>query len=255
MEYSRKYWMILVNKINEAIWKEYTTYKNVEYYIKKRQKIEKKYIIPESNFDIIKRDDGKISLIDTLHWIKDFDLILKIAIDLWVETPWFIPAVSYIKNELKENNKNAYDSFMNAFKTVEENPSLSIWLANTTLESIIKTIFDDGRIQIERNKKDTLYSLTEKILKVFKKYPWKNAPEDIILIGSWFLTSCQWIENIRSTKTEFHWKWKNDIVIKDSTYAYFVVNAVSTIWLFILDVYKKNFPEENTEKNTEDLPF
>lgn len=253
MEYSRKYWMELVNKVNLAIWKEYEHYKDVEFYIQKRHIVEWDIFSAKSNFNIIRKKDWNIDSYATLHWIKDFDLILKIAIDLWVETPWFIPAVSYIKNELKENN-NAYDTFMKAFKNVNDNPSDAIWFANSALESIIKTILQDERIVIDKNDKDTLYELAEKILKVLKKYPWKNMPKEINMIGSWLLKTCKWIEQIRSEKTDFHWKTKNDIVIKDSTYAYFVVNAVSTIGLFLLETYKENYPEEK-KFDPDDLPF
>lgn len=254
MEYSRKYWMELVNKVNIAIWKEYIHYKDVEFYIQKRHVVEWDIFSAKSNFNIIRKRDWNIDSYATLHSIKDFDLLLKIAIDLWVETPWFIPAVSYIKNELKDDNKNVYDTFMKAFKNVSDSPDDAVGFANSALESIIKTILQDDRIVINKNNNDTLYELSEKILKVLKKYPWKDMPEEINMIGSWLLKTSQWIEKLRSDKTDFHWKTKNDVVIKDSSYAYFIVNVVTTIGLFLSEVYKENYPKQK-KFDPNDLPF
>ncbi len=247
-EISPKYIMLLIDKINYTLYDMYTypKYEKVEWYMQKRKQM-------WYNFWILKDKEEHIKLIETLTNISDNELIIKIAMDLWIETPWFIPAVSKIKNELKEENENIHDTFMKAFKEVEENPSLAIWMANSTLESIIKTILQDDRIVVDKKDGDTLYKLSIKIIKVIWLEP-KDLPEEIKQIWSWLLSSCQWIENLRSTKTDFHWKTKNDIVIKNSTYAYFVVNAVSTIGLFLLEIYKENYPEQKTF-NPEDLPF
>ena len=61
------------------------------------------------------------------------------------------------------------------------------------------------------------------------------------------------IEELRSTKTEFHWKAKNEQLITDRSLGYFVVNIVSSIWLFLLDYHKKI---EKQEIDLDDeLPF
>lgn len=246
---SPKYMVLLIEKINDTLRDMFKSsrYEKVEWYILKWRNL-------WYNFMILKNEKEQIRLLDTLNYINDNELIIKIAMDLWIETPWFIPAVSKIKNELKEENENIHDTFMKAFREVEENPSLAIWMANSTLESIIKTILQDSRIQIEKDKKNTLYELSEKVIRVFGMNPELDIPKEVKQIWSWLVKTCQWIEQLRSEKTDFHWKTKNDIVIKDSTYAYFVVNAVSTIGLFLLEIYKENYPEQKTF-NPEDLPF
>ena len=57
-----------------------------------------------------------------------------------------------------------------------------------------------------------------------------------------------------------HGKTQNDFIIKDPMCAYFVVNAVSTVGLFLLNYYKGKYPPQ--VKNTlsefdpdDDLPF
>lgn len=248
-EISPKYIMLLIDKINYTLYDMYTypKYEKVEWYMQKRKQM-------WYNFWILKDKEEHIKLIETLTNISDNELIIKIAMDLWIETPWFIPTVPEIKNELKEENKNIHDTFMKAFKSVSDSPDDAIGFANSALESIIKTILQDNRIEIEKDKKDTLYKLSEKIIRVFWINPELDIPKEIKQIWSWLVKSCQWIEQLRSDKTDFHWKWKDDIIIKDSTYAYFVVNAVSTIGLFLLEIYKENYPEQKTF-NPEDLPF
>ena len=246
---SPKYMILLIEKINDTLRDmfEYSRYEKVEWYILKWRNL-------WYNFMILKNEKDQIRLLDTLNYISDNELIIKIAMDLWIETPWFIPAVSEIKNELKEENENIHDTFMKAFKSVSDSPDDAVGFANSALESIIKTILQDDRIVINKNNNDTLYELSEKILKVFKKYPWKDMPEEINMIGSWLLKASQWIEKLRSDKTDFHWKTKNDVIIKDSSYAYFIVNAVTTIGLFLLEVYKENYPKQK-EFDPNDLPF
>ncbi len=245
---SPKFILLLIEKIYEKLYEIFSIPKNekIAWYMKKRQNLWYKFWI--------QWDDREIDLLTTLTNINNNELIIKIAMDLWIETPWFIPAVPEIKNELKEENKNIHDTFMKAFKSVSDSPDDAIGFANSALESIIKTILQDNRIEIEKDKKDTLYKLSEKIIRVFWMNPELDIPKEVKQIWSWLVKTCQWIEQLRSEKTDFHWKTKNDIVIKDGIYAYFVVNAVSTIGLFLLEVYKENYPEQKTF-NPDDLPF
>ncbi len=68
------------------------------------------------------------------------ELLLKIAIDLSIETPDFIPSIPIFRNEIKVNYSNASNSFEKAFKDIEEHPDIAVRLANSALESIIKEI-------------------------------------------------------------------------------------------------------------------
>ena len=109
----------------------------------------------------------------------DGELLLKIAIDLGIDTPDFIPMIPTFKNEIKGSYDTANSTFDKAFKLIYEDPSTAIGLANSALESIFKHILSDTRISINWNKNDTL---------------------------------CQSIEKLRSDKTLFHGKQNEDII-------------------------------------------
>lgn len=257
------YLMQLIDKLEPAIWKAFPTskYRNVQYYIEKWHQTDDSSYDYRENFQIHKRNDGNIDLLPTLHGM-DGELLLKIAIDMGIETPDFIPSIPTFKNDLKENYKTAFEFFEKALKQIEENPDLAIGLANSTLESIIKHILQDKRISIKLDKKKTLYNLTQDILKSFEMFPRKEETQnEVKAIGSSLLNIAQNIEALRSNKTTFHGKTAQDHVIDDPMYAYFVVNAISTVALFLLSFYKKKYSSEEkkkqeyTEIRSEDLPF
>lgn len=89
------------------------------------------------------------------------------AIDLGVETPDFIPSIPTFKNELKSSYETAAQTFDKAFCNVEKDPNLAVGLANSALESIIKEISKDKRLQVVYNDKDTLSKLIKTSVKHF----------------------------------------------------------------------------------------
>lgn len=107
----------------------------------------------------------------------DGQLLLQIAIDLGIETPDFLPSVPIFKNELKKHYSTAKQSFDIASKDVLDRPDVAIGMANSTLESIIKTILND--LDITYNKNNTLYKLTEEVLGYFGMFPDKTLPSEI----------------------------------------------------------------------------
>jgi len=248
---SPKYLMSLISSIEVAVWQTYSSYKNVTFYIKKWHNEEWDYIGYSENFKIYNKNDGNIDLAQTLHGMSE-ELLFKVAIDLGVETPGFIPGIAIFKNEFIEDNKNIYECFQKALKNVEENPDLAIGLANSTLESIIKEILNDAVVSSDINKKDTLYKLTEEILKKFLLYPGVDQLKEINDIGSKLLNLSQNIEALRSEKTSMHGKTKEDYLIDDPLYAYFIINVITTIGLFLSSYYKKKFHSENNH-NSENL--
>jgi hypothetical protein len=255
-EISPKYLMKLITEIEKLIRVEFENIRNAEYYINKWHKSEwhEGEEHPWQNFNIEHWSGGEINLTRTLHNI-DGELLLKIAIDLGIETPDFIPSIPQFKNELKENYKTVFETFNKAIKQIEEHPDLAIGLANSTLESIIKEILKDDRIKIPNDKNMTLYKLTEAVLKEFKLFPSNGIPEEIRNIGSSMLNMNQNIENLRSNKTFSHGKTSEDYVINDSMYAYFIINSIATIGLFINSFYKAKYPIETPIPDFEDLPF
>ena len=255
--FSPKYLMKLIGNIETSLWKEYSSNKNVHFYIDKWHKTEGIYGGELwDNFIIAKTTEDKIDLSKTLHNM-DGETLLKIAIDLGLETPDFIPAIPTFRNEIKSNYQNASITFEKAFKQIEEHPDVAIGLANSALESILKEILKDSRLNVKQSKK-TLYELTSDLLKAFHLFPNSNMPKEIKTIGSSLLAINQSIEKLRSEKTDLHGKTEDEYIIKDPIYTYFIVNSVSTIGLFLQSFYRNKYLQdaEAVQNNASDeLPF
>lgn len=253
MEISPKFLMKLIDQVDKKIWDDFSSYKNVRNYIKKWHQTNESNNFNDywENFRIYE-DNSKINLNETLHNMKP-EIVVKIAVDLGIETPGFIPSVPIIKNVLKDGYANAFNSFQQALKQVEENPDLAVGSANSTLESIIKHILENDNISINHNPKDTLYDLTQGILKEFALFPNQNIPNEIKHIGSGLLKVSKSIEQLRSEKTTFHGKTSSDYIIKEPLYAYFIVNVVSTVGLFLMSFYERKYKDtvKNAEENNE----
>lgn len=254
---SPKYKMTLIDNINTKIWELYESYKKVEFYIEKWISYVSVYwSVEEEPTFIIKRDSkNNIDLLATLNKI-DSETLLKIAMDLEIETPDFIPAIPTFKNEIKSEYINASHTFQKAFKEIEEDPDLAIGLANSTLESIIKEILKDNIFdkKLSEFNSKTLYDLTNQILKELSLFPQSDMPNEIKAIGSSMLSMNKNIEQLRSNKSRFHGKLEEDILINESIYAYFIVNSVTTIGLFLISFYKTKFKTEETDE-IEVIPF
>lgn len=252
------YSMKLIEKVEKRIWEEYSSYKNVMYYIKKWHWSESDFNYYQENFKIIKKQNGDIDLTNTLHNIAG-ETLIKIAIDLGIETPDFIPSIPIFRNEIKSSYETASQTFEKAFTQIEEHPDIAIGLANSALESIIKEILKDERLSSKINSNKTLYDLTNDILKEFNLYPNSEMPGEIKTIGSSLLAASQSIEKLRSDKTNFHGKTVEDYIIKDPLYTYFIFNSVVTVGLFLLSFYKNKFPKPNETSleilDDDDLPF
>lgn len=254
---SPKYQMDLIKSIHDKIWEYYKSYREVRFYIEKWQLLEEGPFGPPFpvNFHLIWKEEGDIDLLPTLNSI-DSETLIKIAIDLGVETPGFIPSIPTFRNELKSDYRTAAATFEKAFKDLEAHPDVAIGLANSALESITKEILRDKRIQNNLKGTETLYDLTQEILKSFEMFPSSEMPKEIKTIGSSFLKINQNIEDLRSKKTAFHGKTDEEYVIVDPLYAYFIVNSVATIGLFLISFYKHKFPIPVPEDTSDDeLPI
>lgn len=244
---SPKYQMKLIKDICDKIWEEYTSYRDVLFYIRKWHRVDDVEYYngynQSENFTIVFDNKGNIDLKSTLHNIEGDDLI-RIAIDLGLDTPDFIPSIPTFRNMIKEDYENVHDTFIKALKNIEDEPDLAIGLANSALESLIKEILKDERISSKLKGGETLYRLTQIILKEFKISN-DNFPIEAKTISSSLLSVCQSIEKLRSEKTNFHGKTKDDIVIKDSIYVYLLINSVTSIGLFLNSFYKKKFPKQD----------
>ncbi len=251
---SPRYRMELIDNIHTRLWKLYESYKKVEYYLENWIEYEIDYSFENvPNFIIKKAYANNIDVLATLNNI-DNKTLLKIAMDLEIETPDFIPAIPTFKNEIKSSYINAKDTFEKAFKEIEEHPDIAIGLANSTLESILKEILRDEIFNKNTNEfsNKTLYELTNQILKELSLFPKSDMPKEIKSIGSSMLSMNKDIEQMRSNKSRFHGKLSEEIFIDNPIYAYFIVNSITTIGLFLISFYKK-FKDEYEEKK--DIPF
>lgn len=235
---SPKYQMDLVEKIDRVIWEIFPSYQKVEFYIMKWHVEDGDWNSSWENFYIVRKEENKINLLPTLHGM-DGELLLKIAIDLGIETPDFIPSMPIFRNEIKSSYSTASATFEKAFKDIEEHPDVAIGLANSALESIIKEILKNDTIKNKIQTSKTLYDQTVAILKEFSLFPNADMPKEIRTIGSSLLNINQNIEILRSEKTTFHGKTQDDYLINDSIYTYFVVNSLATVGLFLMSFYKK----------------
>jgi hypothetical protein len=258
---SPKYLMKLIADIETALWDLFPTskYRNVRFYIEKWHECEHGYNFNDycENFAIYEDNKKNIDLTKTLNNI-DGETLLKIAIDLGVDTPDFIPSIPIFRNAIKAEYPSASATFENAFKKIESEPGIAIGLANSALESIIKEILKDERITSKIKSNKTLYDLTSELLKVFQLFPNTDMPNEIKTIGSSLLSIGQSIEKLRSDKTDFHGKTNEDYKIDEPIFTYFVVNSVTTVGLFLNSFYKAKFPNaEIKEEIVEDdgLPF
>lgn len=238
---SPKYQMDLTLRVKEKLFDLYSSYDNVESYILKWHEVYDAFPPYHENFSIRHQENGKFDTMRTLQGI-DGETLLKMAIDLGIETPGFIPLIPTFRNELKSDYTVASQTFEKAFKQVESDPSLSIGLANSALESIIKKILADGRIPIDYKEEDTMSKLINKICKAFNLHVDNNMPKEVKTIGSSLISVCNAIEALRSKKTEFHGKSDESFVVSSPLYSYFIINAVSTVGIFLLNFYKNQYP-------------
>lgn len=252
LELSPKYLIQLANEVSDAIWKNYTSYKMVGYYIKRWHRYDDRN--DWENFKIEYKDDGNIDLLSTLNNI-DGKCLIKMAIDLGVPTPDFVPCISQFENLLKKEYRNSHESFAKAFKEVHEHPDLSIGLANSTLEGIVKDILRDDRLNSKLKGTETLYDLTQELFKALKLYPSASLQNEYKIIGSSLLKISQQTEKIRSVETRLHGVSGSDTIVKDSIYSAFIVNSIATVGLFLENYYKQLFPKKELEEDDDEFPF
>ena len=151
-----KYKMELIQKVQKAIFDEYTSYTAVETYI--REFWDSGYW--NDNFQIYYKNDknGKevIDLTATLSNMPQDDLF-RVAIDIGVPVPMVIPAFPTFVRTLAPEEKGisfAKEMFDKAYNLMQDDPAQAIGLANSTLETIVKHILQDPRTQITPNKND-----------------------------------------------------------------------------------------------------
>lgn len=269
-EISPRYQMELIEKLNKVILEDFKNYQDVEFYIKKWHRVEEDGFSNYTQNFQISFTQGSVDLLETLHSMNP-ELLLRMAIDLNIDTPDFIPSVPLFKNKLKEGFQASWSAFQKATRKIEEEPEIAVGLANSALESICKEILKDPRIKTSLDPNKTLYDLTQDLIKEFSFYHKESGVDEIQIdeirnIGSSLLNISKNIEKLRSEGTSFHGKTKEDYLVDNPIYTYFIVNCVTTVGLFLMSFYEEKYkivssPEQiklkddDSEIKLEDIPF
>jgi hypothetical protein len=252
---SPKYIMELVPKVEEALWSLFNSsrYENVRRYIEKWHQVHEGYNNwdIDENFQIYYRNEGKtnIDLAETLHKMPK-DILIKIAIDLGIDTPTFLPIVPQFKNVLKDENQSAYQNFTRATQNVHENPDQSVSLASSTLEGIIKTILADDHFSAKSDELKAK-SLTKLISSIIKEFGFDDktiCPPELITIASQLRGLGKTIDDLRSDKTTAHGKVHGEYIIDDPLWAAFIINTSASLGLFLWEYFEKKYKPNVSQK-------
>lgn len=100
---SPKYKTHLIKEIAESIWREFKSYQEVLIYIESWHYTEPGYDSYFENFEIVYSDLSKLQ-VDLLPTLANMDAetLIRVAIDMGVDTPDFIPSVPTFRNVIKE---------------------------------------------------------------------------------------------------------------------------------------------------------
>ncbi len=249
---SRKFLMELIDKVEKKIWEEYTSYENVTYYIEKWHEDDEDYASYNhwENFYIQYKDDEhkQINLKATLHKMPP-EIIVKIAIELGIDTPGFLPAMPTFKNVLRDENQSAYQNFDRATKSALEHPDNAVALASSTLEGIIKTILEHDAFSgsTEKLKNLSLSRLTARVVKEFGFDDATKCPPEIITLAGQLRGIAVTVDDLRSDKSTAHGKSGKDYVIDDPLWAIFTINTCATLGLFLWEYFEKKYLPQKQE--------
>ena len=261
MEISPKYKMDLVKHVAETLWNKYGSYTAVGEFVLMFQQSEysaygdwERY-----NFEIITQGNDRIDLIPTLSRMPD-DVLFSIAIECGISVPMIIPAFPTFKRDLTKWEQGTHvliENFNKAYNLAYKDPSQSIALANSTLESIIKHILESGKLpNVEYNKHDGLYKLTSTILQKLQFVSHPGLQTNIRNIGSALMKAAQNIAELRNDKTFAHGKGQKDYIIDNKLYSVFIVNCVITVGMFLISFFEEKYATvSQNQVDEEDVPF
>lgn len=240
-------------------WREKTSYLreiddsfNCETYVKQFYKFE------------LHTRKSKLDVNATLHCIQDDDILLRIAIDLGVDTPYFIPTISNIKNMLKEeiNQSNILHDFERAMKDVHDRPYESVKASHRVLTGVCAFINQKFNI-IEEHSDNKTVEHTLNVLKISRKtieqllqnnhdHTYKNCKEYFDAIAN-ISSSCQTIANnigtLRDKYAKSHKALDHHYVIDDANIAYFAINVCSSLSWFLWSLYMQNNKPDDSTNN------
>ncbi len=239
-------------QLAQKIWEKYSSYKNVKLFLVSSV-IEGGWNEPDS-FQVFYQDDEqqRVDVEKTILHMPAYETI-KMAIDLGIDTPGFLPIVPKFKNVLKDENQTAFQNFERAVKNVYENPDQAVALAASTLEGIIKTILSDEAFSEVATKNLSLTKLTNSIVRAFGFDDNTKCPKELITIAGQLRGLGKAIDDLRSDKSSAHGKNHNDYVVDDPLWASFTVNTSASLGLFLWEYYENKY-KPAVEKDAEDGP-
>lgn len=247
------YKMALLERLKDAIWARYTSYEKVKAYFEIWQDAHVKG--NECGYFDLEFTDVLCAKTDVLRTLKNMDneTLLKVAIDLGVDTPGFLPSIPIFRNEIKSEYSTASEILERAYSKIGTEPDVSISLANSALESVIKEILKATNSEEKWTSKDTLTSLVKFICAEFRLKANGDLPMQIRTISSSLISACKAIEELRSDMTSAHGKTDEDYLINNPMYALFIFNSVCTVAMFLKAFYEAKYKENN--QGVEELPL
>ena len=244
-------------KLGQKIWEKYTSYRNVKLFLVSAV-VEGGWNEPDS-FQVFYQDkeQNKVDVEKTVLYMSPYETV-KMAIDLGIDTPGFLPAIPKFKNILKDENQTAFQNFERAVKNVYENPDQAVSLAASTLEGAIKTILSDESFTMPKGKNPSLTKLVSTIVKEFGFDDKTKCPQELITIARQLRGLGQAIDDLRSDKSTAHGKKHDEYVVDEPLWAGFIVNTSATLGLFLWEYYEKKYKpakQEETLNAPDDRPI
>lgn len=254
---SPKYTMGLVDRVSKQLADDFEAAEDIDFYLQKWLEPMDQWTY---NFEILRDIDGNVDVRRTLHGMPP-DVLIRVAIDLGVETPGMLPSIPTFRNTLRDQNPNAQENFERAIRNVDAHPDDAVSLANSTLESVLKTIVADGGLGLtsEDVSKDVGKVLAKKVIPALGIASDKNAPAEVNRLASSLLSIAFAVSDLRNDKSSAHGNAPEDYVIDDPLWAELVVNATATVGLFLWEFYsrtKRKHEDSNARPfDMDDIPF
>lgn len=242
--------------LGQKIWEKYSTYRKVRLFLVSSV-IEGGWNEPDS-FQIFYQDDEqlKVDVEKTILHMSPYETV-KMAVDLGLDTPGFLPAIPKFKNILKNENQSAFQNFERAVKNVYENPDQAVSLASSTLEGVIKTILSDDNFTLPKAKNPSLTKLVGQMVRELGFDDKTKCPQELVTIASQLRGLGQAIDDLRSDKSTAHGKSHEEYVIDDPLWAGFIINTSASLGLFLWEYYEKKYKPAKQERaeDTDDKPI
>lgn len=226
---SPRYTVELAGKVEERLWNLFQGYDKTCDYIEKWFDTEGLAPTIEPVYDF----DGSLNVSRSLKVLPNASLI-RMAMDLDIATPGFLPSIPLLRNILKEENPVALQTFDRAVKLSLEHPDEAVALACSSFEGLMKSVNRDLDVPTDRLVTGKLAKATLENLGLHVK---TDLPVEVKTLTSSLIGACNAIFDLR-TKSTAHGQSGDaaTLVIDDPLWAIFAVNAISTIGTMMLQL-------------------